>query len=152
MRRKDKQMPEEWAVTEVIRRSQVCRLGLSDGLYPYVIPMCFGYEEGFLYLHSAAEGRKLEMIRQNDRVCFEFDIDVELVESPEPCNWSMRYKSVIGYGRAAFVEDVEEKRKALDVIMEQYSEGEFVFPQASVERIVVVKIAIEGLSGKASGY
>lgn len=151
MRRKDKQMSEEWGVSEVIRRSQVCRLAMSDGQQPYIVPLSFGYQDGVLYVHSATEGRKLDMIRNNDRVCFEFETDVEVIENSEPCNWSMRYKCVIGYGKAAFVGETEEKHKALKIIMNQYSKGEFTFPEGSLSRTVVIKIAIESMSAKKSG-
>ena len=145
-------MPQEWGRSEVMRRAQVCRLAMSDGHQPYIVPLCFGYQEGVLYIHSAAEGRKLDMIRKNDCVCFEFEADVELVENPGPCDWSMRYKCVIGYGKAHFIEETEEKRKALNIIMSQYSSAEFNFPQGSLSRTVVIKIAIESISAKQSGW
>jgi len=151
MRRKDKQMSEEWAVSEVIQRALVCRLAMSDGRTPYIVPLCFGYRDGVLYLHSATQGRKLDMIRNNSCVCFEFDIDLELIQNSEPCHWSMRYKSVIGHGEATLVEEAEEKRRALEVIMGQYSRDAFVFPQGAMERTVVIKVAIESMSGKKSG-
>jgi len=152
MRRKDKQMTEEIEVTDVLQRSQVCRLAMSDGLHPYIVPLCFGFQDNAIYVHSASEGRKLDLIRKNNSVCFEFDIDIELVKNNYPCDWSMRYKSVIGYGKAIFLDDIDEKRRALDIIMRQYSTGEFVFPQSSLDRTIVIKIEIECINGKKSGY
>lgn len=152
MRRKEKKMSLESAVEEVMRRAQVCRLALSDGLQPYVVPLCFGYADGNLYLHAATEGRKLDIIRKNNLVCFEMEADVELVESEAPCDWTMRYKSVIGFGEAELVEDGEKRRAALKVIMNQYAEGDFSFPERSLERTAIIKVAISTLSGKKSGY
>lgn len=151
MRRKDREMSQEWGVSEVIRRSQVCRLALVDGNRPYLVPLCFGYQEGHIYVHSAREGRKLDLIRKNNCVCFEFESEVALVENQNPCDWSMRYRCVIGYGKAEFVEESEEKRKALEVIMGQYSRDAFTFPPAALDRTVVLRIAIESISAKKSG-
>jgi len=118
---------------------------------PYVVPLCFGYEDGTLYFHAALEGRKMDMLRKNDRVCFEFDVDAEIVKGKEACNWGMRYKRVIGFGKAVFLDNIKEKRRALGIIMRQYSEGTFRFPDDSVRRTAVIRVAIESITSKQSG-
>jgi len=84
-------------------------------------------------------------------VCFEVDIERELIKGEAACEWGMKYKSVIGFGKAVFVEDAESKRKALDVIMKQYAEGTFEYPANALENIVVIKVEIESMTGKKSG-
>ena len=152
MRRSEKEITDEAALKGIIQQSMVCRVGLSDGYRPYVVPLCFGYEDGCLYFHAAHEGLKIELIRRNNSVCFEFDAGAEIVENQEACDWSMRYKSVIGFGKAIFVEDVEEKRRALEIIMRQYSDRSFSFPEQSVACTTVIRIEIESMTGKQSGY
>jgi nitroimidazol reductase NimA-like FMN-containing flavoprotein (pyridoxamine 5'-phosphate oxidase superfamily) len=152
MRRSEKEIADESALKAVIHQSMVCRLGLSDGYHPYVVPLCFGYEDGFLYFHAALEGRKIEIIKRNNRVCFEFDIHAKIVESKEACDWGMRYKSVIGFGKAVILDDIEEKRRALEIIMRQYSDRSFLFPDDSVTRTAVIRVAIDSITGKQSGY
>lgn len=105
-----------------------------------------------MYFHAALEGRKIEIIKRNNCVCFEFDIHAEIVESQEACDWGMRYKSVMGFGKAVILDDIEEKRKALEIIMRQYSDRSFLFPENSVARTAVIRVAIERLTGKQSGY
>ncbi len=100
MRRIDREIDGIEAIESIIRQAAVCHLGLCDEGSPYVVPLCFGYEDGHLYFHSAQEGRKLEILRKNDRVCFEMDIDQVLVRSEEPFRCSMKYRCVIGSGRA----------------------------------------------------
>ena len=63
----------------------------------------------------------------------------------------MKYKSVIGFGKAVLMEDIESKRKALDVIMQQYSKGVFEYPEESIKNTVVIKVEIESMTGKRSG-
>ena len=150
MRRSEKAITNRAEVDAVIRRSQVCRLGLSDHGVPYVVPLCFGYDGQSLYFHCAREGRKLEILRQNDKVCCEFDIVEGLLEADQGCDWGIRFQSVIGFGRAILIENAAEKEQALALIMAQYSKGTFLFPSASVNRTVVVKIVIESLTGKQS--
>ena len=120
MRRTDKEITEQKAMDEIMKKAQVCRLGVSYESMVYIIPMSFGYVDRVLYFHSGAEGLKLLILKENPKACFEVDIDTEVIPSEHGCNWSMRYQSVIGFGEVEFIEDLEEKRKALQIIMQQY--------------------------------
>jgi nitroimidazol reductase NimA-like FMN-containing flavoprotein (pyridoxamine 5'-phosphate oxidase superfamily) len=129
----------------------ICRIGLCSGNVPYVVPMNFGYQNRYLYLHSAPQGRKIEMLKANRNVCFELETDVELLRDPTACGWGTRYSCVIGQGRASFVEDYQDKVVALDVIMRHYDpDTTFQYPLETVNRLAVIKIAIEKMSGKRS--
>lgn len=152
MRRKDKQINDVTAIESIIQQAQVCRLAMCDGGRPYIVPLCFGYKDNVLYFHSAGEGKKLEVLKRNANVCFEFDIDTQLIKAERPCDWGLRYRSVVGFGKAVFIEDVKLKRKALDVIMQQYSEKSFEYPQEAIANITIIKVEIESMTGKQSGY
>jgi nitroimidazol reductase NimA-like FMN-containing flavoprotein (pyridoxamine 5'-phosphate oxidase superfamily) len=152
MRRSEKEIADAAVVMSVIEQSLVCRLGMSDGYRPYVVPLCFGYQDGCLYFHSAPDGEKIDMIRKNSQVCFEFDINAQTIQNELACNWSMKYQSVIGFGKAVIVEDIAEKSLALEVIMRQYSDKDFSIPKDALEAITVVKVLIDSMTGKQSGY
>ncbi len=130
----------------------MCRIGLAESNNPYIVPVNFGYEDGCLYIHSAKEGRKIDILRLNNKVCFEVDIDHDLVRAESACKWSMRYRSVIGFGRAFFVDDFEEKRKALDIIMQHYSNNSYEYSENLVEKAAIIRIEIDSMTGKRSGY
>lgn len=151
MRRKDKEINDVAVINEILSRATVCRLGLCENNQPYVIPLCFGYTDDALYFHCASHGKKLGILRKNNNVCFEVDIDCEIIKADQACDWGMKYKSVIGFGKAVFIEDVELKRKGLDVIMQQYSAGAFEYSEDAIKNIVVIKVEIESMTGKESG-
>lgn len=130
----------------------MCRIALADGGAPYVVPVNFGYQDGCLYFHSDREGKKMDILRRNSRVCFEVDIDQELVRRKTACQWGMRYRSVIGFGRAFFVEGREEKRAALDIIMQHYSDGPFQYDEKQVDEVAIVRVEIDSMTGKQAGY
>jgi hypothetical protein len=134
----------------IIRSASVCRIGLCDDGRPYVVPVCFGYEGDALYFHSAPSGRKLDILRRNSAVCFEFDVDVESVSAKSACGWSMRFRSVVGFGDASLVEDREGKRKALDVIMGQYGGQPGEYAASTLEKTAVVKIEIQRMTARVS--
>jgi uncharacterized protein len=152
MRRKDKEMGDRAVIDSVIERAKVCHLGLCDDGIPYIVPMCFGYEGNTIFLHCAKEGRKIDFLKKNSTVCFEFETDCELKIGDKPCSFSMRYRSVMGYGEASFVEELEAKRKAFEIIMRQYTQGSFTFPEEALGNIVIIRIRIEEITGKKSGY
>jgi nitroimidazol reductase NimA-like FMN-containing flavoprotein (pyridoxamine 5'-phosphate oxidase superfamily) len=152
MRKKEKEIKAHEAIESIIQKSLVCRLALSEGNRPYIIPLCFGYQDHTLYFHCAREGRKIDILRKNPRVCFEFDIDHELVTDEQACKFDMKYRSVIGFGKASLVEDPESKRRALDAIMSHYTGKIFTYPDDLVAKTGILKVEIENLSGKKAGY
>ena len=150
MRRKEKEITDKSEIEAILDRALVLRIALSYEDTPYVVPVCFGYKNECLYIHSAREGKKLDMLRQNNRVCFEFDIDAGIKKSGSPCRWGMKFRSVIGTGTARFVEDPAEKRYGLGAILAQYSSESFEYPDSEIEKIVIIRIDIEEMTGKQS--
>ena len=150
MRRKEKEITAKDEIESIIRKSTVCRLGLVDDSWPYIVPLCFGYRNNALYFHTAKEGRKIEILKRNNQLCFEFDIQTELKPGKTACAWGMKYCSVIGYGTALFIEDPEQKRQALDIIMAQYADGAFEYSQKAFDQALVIKVDITEMSGKKS--
>jgi len=153
MRRSEREIKDLGDIENIIRKALVCRLGLAADNRPYVVPLCFGYRDHTLYVHSAPAGRKVEIVRENPHVCVEFDVDQELLPGREPCSWGMRYRSAIAFGTASVVEDPAEKRRALDLIMEHYGGGApSGYPEGLVEKILIIKIELEQMTGKQANY
>jgi nitroimidazol reductase NimA-like FMN-containing flavoprotein (pyridoxamine 5'-phosphate oxidase superfamily) len=151
MRRSEKEIMEKPEIESIIQESMVCRLALSDGQYPYIVPLCFGYSNHTLYFHSAKEGKKLDILKLNNQVCFEFDIGTEVKPGKTACDWGMAYQSVIGFGRALMVEDVAEKRKALELITAQYADKAYKITDGAAKETLVFKVEISTMTGKRSG-
>lgn len=151
MRRKDREVTDKKEIESIINRCDVCRIALCENNSPYVVPVCFGYRDNRLYFHSASNGRKIDIIKKNNRVCFEFDIHGELIRHENPCDWDVKYNSVIGYGKAFFIDGIKEKTDALNIIAGHYSTDAFEYQINSVENLTVIRVEIENLTGKKSG-
>ena len=143
---------EKENIEAIIRKASVCRLGMLDGDTPYIVPLCFGYRDNTLYFHGSIKSRKAELIQKHPKVCFEFDILAEPVPAQDPCNWDMRYQSVVGFGHASVVESTEEKRRALEIIATQYAKGSPSFSEPKLKATAVIKVVIETMTGKQSGF
>jgi len=136
---------------QILRTSFVCRLAMADGNEPYVVPLCFGYQDGSIFVHSAKVGLKIDILRKNPRCCIEVDVTEGPIRNDNPCSWEMRYKSVICTGRAAFVEDPAGKVKALNCILEHYGGEPQQFSESSLQKVCVIRIVIEEMTGKKHG-
>ena len=133
----------------LLAKSQVGRLGTCNRDEPYVVPICFLHVEDKIYFHSRLQGKKLENMKVNPRVCFQVE-DYSLVPSPRPCDYSMHYRSVIVFGRVRFLEDTKEKLEALKAMVNKYDTSDSAEPidEAMVDRVAVGEITIEEISGK----
>ena len=151
MRRKEKEITNKKEIEKVIRSSLVCRLAMCDYDRPYIVPLCFGLAKNTLYFHCALEGRKLEILRNNPRVCFEFDTGVQLVPGAKPCSIGMKYKSVIGSGIASVVADEPERKRGLRAVIRQYSKNAGAFAPEKLARTLILKVEILEMTGKKSG-
>ena len=159
MRRSDKEIEDSQTIQKVLEEAEICRIALVDGNEPYLVPMNFGYKNNTLYLHSATAGRKIDILKENNSICFQMDIKTQMVRSENPCNWGMKYLSVIGSGKAHLIDDISGKKEALDIIMAKYSpkslesdEKLFEYSEQSLNNVLVIGVEVEEITGKKSGY
>lgn len=151
MRRKDKEITNSSDLEVILQKAKVCRLGLFDGNLPYIVPVHYGYDTGEIFIHTAKEGKKIDLIKKNPKVCFEVELDHKVINTGIPCKWSTSYKSIIGYGTASFLTDIEEKKKALEILINHYSpDTVYNFSKKMVDSVSIIKITIDRMTGKQS--
>ena len=150
MRRRDREITDPKAIEDIILKSKICKLAMCDGGMPYIVPLCFGLKDNTLYFHSALKGKKIDILKNNPNVCFEFEIFTQIIQSSSACKWGIKYRSVIGFGEARFVEDEDAKRQAFDIIMNQYSNEPFEYDAASLKSTVIITVDIKSMTGKQS--
>ena len=141
-------------IESIILHADVCYVGIIDlEGNPYVIPMNFGYADGIIYLHSGPEGSKIKMLEHNNNVCITFSLGHKLVYQHEKmaCSYSMRSESAMCRGKVSFVEDMDEKRNALDIIMRHYANIDFSYSEPSVRNVKVWQVQVEQMTGKVFG-
>lgn len=151
--RKEKRQISPKEVLQVIDKCNVCRIGLFDGEFPYIVPLNFGFEitdsQLWLYFHSAVEGRKLDILKKNPNVCFEMDTSHELTTGPMPCDYSMNYDCVMGEGVIEFAETRDEKLHALSKLLEHYGrKGPYEWREEVLAITCVLRLRVSSVSGK----
>jgi nitroimidazol reductase NimA-like FMN-containing flavoprotein (pyridoxamine 5'-phosphate oxidase superfamily) len=150
MRLKKRQVSQ--AETEaILRRGQYGVLSLNaGGDYAYGVPLSYVFQNNSIYLHCAPEGKKLTLLRQDNRVCFCVVAEAE----PLPQKFSMKYQSALAFGRVKVVEAPEEKLSALIALVQKYyQDPEDIakgreYAAASLDQTVVLRLDIAQLTGK----
>jgi nitroimidazol reductase NimA-like FMN-containing flavoprotein (pyridoxamine 5'-phosphate oxidase superfamily) len=145
----NKEIIKREEIDSIIDGALLCRLAMAADNSPYVIPLSFGYDGKFIYIHTGKEGKKIRYFEGNPSVCFEFDRDISLVtDSKDPCKWSFSYKSVIGFGSISELTSKEEKIYGLNQIMLHYSHKEWEFKDINLVATRIWKISIDSITGK----
>ena len=153
MTKRERQIFDLDEIRNILDTAKVLHLGLAVDNMPYVVPMNYGYcmEDGKLtiYLHSAVRGKKLDMIRANPNVFFSLDCDMVPFEGILPCQYGMAYSSVMGCGAATIVEDVEEKKHALSLLMKTQTGKDFDFEEKMTTIVSIIRIDVSEYTAKA---
>lgn len=151
MRRKDREIKDFDKLLQIMRQCDSCVLALNDDGFPYMVPLNFGMdiEDGqlYLYFHCAMQGKKLDLIRKDNRATFEMDCDHSFILYDKRMSCTMGYSSVIGHGLIEFVED-EKKYEVLKVLMRQYHAEDFLFNIDMIKVTTVLKMKVLDITGK----
>jgi nitroimidazol reductase NimA-like FMN-containing flavoprotein (pyridoxamine 5'-phosphate oxidase superfamily) len=153
MRRNDRIVKDPRGIEEIILRCRTCRVAMVDDGFPYVVPLSFGYRfiDGDtleLYFHSAHEGRKIDVLRKNNKVCFEMSYEGEPLFADTPCNSGYYFGSVIGNGEVLFVNDPTEKCRSLSVMFRHQTGKDVHFTKDQAESVCVFKVISSDFTGK----
>ena len=150
--KRERQVTDPEAIKAILDKCQILNLGLCDGDQPYVVPLNYGYVlEGdhlVLYLHGAKAGYKYEVMKKNPKVSFSMVCEPQLFEGKLPCQYGMTYSSIMGKGEIAIVDDVEEKMKALSILMKTQTGKDFEFNERLVSIVNVMRVDVTEYTAK----
>ena len=152
MRRKDREVTDITEIMEIINNCKVIRVAMKDIEGLYIVPLNFGYsyldDKLTLYFHSAKEGRKLNAIEEDPEVAFEMDCEHRLIEAKIACLYGFAFKSIVGNGIASIVENIEEKKIALSLLMQHQTGKDFTFEDKHAKAVTVFKVDVNEFSAK----
>jgi len=109
-----------------------------------------GINNNALYIHCAKDGKKIDLIQKNNKVCFEIEDAYKVIESDVSCEWTTKYSSLIGNGKIEIINDFAEKESGLDVIMQQHGKRDNSYHKKLVDRVFILKLNIKSVNGKQS--
>ncbi|KAB8289404.1 flavin-nucleotide-binding protein [Bifidobacterium ramosum] len=159
MRRADREIIDREQIGEIIGRCDIVDMAYTDAEGLTIVPLNFGYEYDCetgaltLWMHSAPRGRKLDAIRAGGNrlpVSFAMRTDCEVIEGRTACNWGEAFTSVVGNGVASIVDNLDERRHGLQLLMAHQAHMPHAeFTDAQVNSVAVWRIESTRLTAKA---
>jgi len=151
MRRRSREIVDRTEIDAILHGDKVMHLALAQDNVPFLVPVFYGFDGKALYVHSASAGTKIEILKRNNQVCFEISTGHGVVTADAACDFEAKHRTVIGFGRAVFVDDDAEKVRALDLIVGRFTEAKFDYPAAKLAITTVIRIDIDSIKGKSYG-
>ncbi len=148
MRRAEREIQDINEIERILNEADVCRIALVDGKFPYIIPMCFGYtlESGelALYFHSAPQGKKLELLKENNNAAFEIDKLDGIIQGETACSFSAAFECITGHGTIDIINGIE-KITGLNTIMSKYDKTgmEHKYNEQMLNNVVILKLTAD---------
>lgn len=149
-------MPKKWLSREeseiYLNEAFYGRLATAFNNQPYIVPVNYVFHQNHLYIHSSLQGRKLMNIQLNPRVCFEVSEPVKFLSGEKPCQFGVRYWSVLVFGQAKILEDENCKLRVLELLTKKYAGKSILKPMnpVDVQKVAVIEIVIDSITGKAN--
>ncbi len=149
MMKKNRQLPAEEAQTLFAKGHHGTLAVNGDDGYPYAVPVNYIYLDGFIYIHSAKKGYKIDALKKDPKVCFSTILSSEIWEEQT----TAKFESVIVTGKVEFVADDAERKRVMETFIQRFTPNCKEIGMAYVEKTLpatqVLKIHVEELKGKA---
>ena len=135
-------------IEDVLRSARVCRIALIDGEYPYIVPMCFGYnftgEKLEIYFCCKEKGKKIDLIRSNGKAAFEIDKLHDIIRSDLALGFAAHYHSITGSGTIEIVTGID-KITGITLLTKKYLDGdtEHKFSEQTLNDCAMLKLTAD---------
>lgn len=153
MRRQERQITDQDEIREILTQGRFAVISMCRNNEPYIVTLSYGYDpvHNTLYFHSAAEGLKIEIIKENPNVCATVIDDKGYIQ--REC--AHAFRSAVIYGKISIITDIEEKKHGIEVLLDHLEEDPGVIREKyrldneeSFGKAAVLRLEIENITGK----
>lgn len=156
VRRRDRGVDDEAWLRGKLDGAAFGVLAMADADQPLVNVNLFGFDADrrAIYMHTARLGRTRDVIDKNPKVCFVVAHVGRLLPADEALEFSVEYESVVVFGHASVVEDPDEARHGLQLLLDRYAphlrpDRDYrPITSEEIRRTSVFRVDIESWSGK----
>lgn len=108
---------------EFLDAGKICHVGFTLEDQPYVVPMAYARMDDQLLIHGSVASRLVKNLASGLRCCVTVTHFDGLVYARSTFNSSMNYRSVMVFGVAHVIEDLDEKRRSIQVLVDHLMPG-----------------------------
>jgi len=157
MRLKEREIHDPEIMRGILQKSDCCHVAFNDGDFPYIVTMNYGYEfDGetiTLYFHCARRGKKLDVLRNDNRVCFTMDCSHEYIKNDPNMYCTCNYESIVGFGVIEEISDPEEYEKGVHLLLQHHDcDGGFELTPNHIRATNMLKLTSTNFTGKKKLY
>ncbi|MFT8390049.1 MAG: pyridoxamine 5'-phosphate oxidase family protein [Sporolactobacillus sp.] len=137
MRLSERKVQDDERISAFLDRQRIGYLGLADQASTYVVPLNYLWANSKVYFHGADSGRKAEILAQEpNTVCLTLAEDLATLTDPVPAHTDTAFFSVMIFGTVRRVLALDEKREAMQALLDKFVPGYYKQPLAAqhVER------------------
>lgn len=110
-------------IYKILDEGLVCYVGFAIEGQPYVIPTAYARIADQIYIHGSPISRMLQSLSNGIEVCLTVTLVDGLVLARSAFHHSMNYRSVISFGTATVVSELEQKMSALQAFSDHILPG-----------------------------
>ncbi len=153
IRRKEKAIKDKREIINILKNTKYITIAMCRNNDPYLVTLSHGYDRkgNCIYFHCAKKGKKIDILKEHNKVWGQALIDRGYVQGA--CDHL--YATAQFMGRVTFVENIERKRHALEVMMKDLEDDpkklmDTQLTDKSIKDVQIGRIDIEYMSGKKS--
>ena len=154
LRRNEKAIKDDKIITKILEEQLYLTIALCNDNNPYLVTMNYVYdaENEVFYIHCANSGKKNEYLKENPNVWGQIMEDGGYIIGK--CDY--KYRSLHFKGNFQFIEDLKEKRRALELMIDKFEEDpepvrvKFINEKA-LKNVNIGRIQVEKITGKQGG-
>jgi nitroimidazol reductase NimA-like FMN-containing flavoprotein (pyridoxamine 5'-phosphate oxidase superfamily) len=152
MNRKEKQITDPVVLNEILKQGKYVMIAMCRAKEPYIAALNYGYDENknSLYFHCSLKGLKLDFIRHNPSVCATIIED----RGYKTGDCSQAYRSVVFWGKMHIIEDLEEKKHGINILLNHLEDNPDEIREKSLKsddvykEVGILRLDITEISGK----
>ncbi len=151
LRHPEQEIADRATLLEILAGQRTMALAMCHDGEPYLVTVNYAFDptHDCFYFHAAPEGKKIDYLKANPLVWGQVVEDRGYLDGR--CDHA--YRSVHFRGRAEFLEDAEEKRQALALLIEQQESDpaaarERFLRAARIVQTAVIRVRVEAMWGK----
>lgn len=153
MNRKEREITDKAEISRILKESKYTIIAMCSDNEPYVVTLSHGYDEEnqCLYFHSAMKGLKIDFIKNNENVCA--TVIEDRGYKVNECKHD--YVSVVMWGKMSVIEDLDEKKHAMEVLLDHLEENPAPIKERNFKndeiynKFYLLKLEITELTGKS---
>lgn len=137
LQKKEREIKDKKELLEIIKKGKYATIAMCRNNEPYIVTLSYGYDEirNAFYFHSRMKGLKSEFIKDNPGVCATIIEDRGYIMN----DCAHEFRSVIIWGKMYFVETLEEKKHAMDIMLKHLEENPDKIKQESLSNDKIYK-------------